>query len=910
MSTAQDLDYSPEEERVIELLQDRARLMEQHGILGFVPNPGQWEWIEKDQVKRKGSVGSNQRGKALRNGTPIATPDGWRPIETLKRGDLVIGSTGAPTRVLGVYPQGRQPTYRLRFDDGAWTDASGDHLWTFQSPRARFNKKSATYHHWTTATTEFLLDTYGKRPPALKRPAIPPCPDIQFTSRPLPLHPYVVGVLLGDGCLSSGNFNVSSIDEDLLARFQNLLPEGHRLSPKEGCDYRIVYTPHGKRNPALSAARKIGIVGAKAHDKKIPDDYLHADPESRLELLRGLMDTDGTVDGKANKVVFNSVSLDLATGVMDLCRSLGGKSTRRGRKVGYEVRVWMPRHNPFWLPRKAQKVRPAQKTENRILHEITPIGNHECTCISVDDPAGLFVSEFGVVTHNTTIIVVDAYSHSIGCRPFLPPDHPNFRVLMPNGDPIPVPNKGQMCAEDFPVGITENLWPTWQEWIPKPCYVEAKLERGIPRIIKVDVSAYPWADQSDPLYPYSYIYMHAYQQGREAFQGVRCHWVLDDEPPPRAIFQEQMRGLIRHGGKWMGAMTCVEDKHIWIYDLFMPPRLKRGEKADTDAFRDKNFCLIAGSIYDNLKKPDGSGALTMEDIEHFKQDLGEDEEQIAVRIEGKPLHLTNTFYGDLWDERTHVVEHREPDPNNCHVLLCDAHPTKAYALLWMEVNEHNQWYAYRELYDEKLSTVRMIADAIKEIEGWKRNQNGAWAIGNAEIQVSMRLIDPIADAVNKRGEQGISDIQDFAMNHDLYWVKWSRAESKAHRAREVRDWLMPGTGPRAEPVLTVSENCTRLIYEVPRYREKKPDNVDTTPRSGVMLDVDADMMQCVISAKNSGLTYDILDEMRHPMRRDRKVYGRGYVRPSAGYGLDHERATPMDPEEDLGDWWNRGRMRA
>ena len=507
----------------------------------------------------------------------------------------------------------------------------------------------------------------------------------------------------------------------------------------------------------------------------------------------------------------------------------------------------------------------------------------------------------------TTLVVIEAFCHAIGCRPYLPPDHPHFRVLMPNGKPIPVPNKGQMCADDFPVGITENLWPTWQDWIPRACYAEHRMERGIPRIVKVDVSSYPWADRSDPAFPHSTIFMHAYVQGREAFQGVRCHWVIDDEPPPRDIYHEQMRGLIRHGGKWMGAMTCVEDKHIWIYDLFMPPKRQKGDKrilaGDDEEFRDTHFCLIAGSIYDNLKREDGSGALTMEDINHFKQDLGEDQDLVSVRIDGKALHLVSTFYGDLWDEQVHVLEeHREPDPRNCHVLFCDAHPTKAYALVWFEVDQHNRWYAHEELNDDSLDTIATIADAIKFSEGWKRNSNGEWAHGTSDVEPQMRLIDPLADSKEKG--TGMTNIQDFALNHGLFWAKWKRG-SKSHRAREVRDWLKPGKGPDGEPILSFSPRCTQTIYEMPRYREKKPRDADFMPRTGMMLDVDADMVQCVMAAVNSGLTYDMLDSMRQGQRRPAKVYGIGQARPSAGYGQDHSTLHPTDEEEDVGQWWSK-----
>src|SRR5215469_11346601 len=57
------------------------------------------------------------RGRALPIQAPILTPEGWRPIGSLEVGDLVTGSNGEPTPVLGVYPQGEKEVYRLSTQD-------------------------------------------------------------------------------------------------------------------------------------------------------------------------------------------------------------------------------------------------------------------------------------------------------------------------------------------------------------------------------------------------------------------------------------------------------------------------------------------------------------------------------------------------------------------------------------------------------------------------------------------------------------------------------------------------------------------------------------------------------------------------------------------------------------------------
>lgn len=69
-------------------------------------------------------------GKALKNGTPVLTADGYEPIENLKVGDVVYGTDGKHHEVLGVFPQGKKKLYEVVSTDGVAVPCSPDHLWT------------------------------------------------------------------------------------------------------------------------------------------------------------------------------------------------------------------------------------------------------------------------------------------------------------------------------------------------------------------------------------------------------------------------------------------------------------------------------------------------------------------------------------------------------------------------------------------------------------------------------------------------------------------------------------------------------------------------------------------------------------------------------------------------------------
>ena len=102
------------------------------------------DMLDPDSIPRLLAAGTIEiaplaymRGRAQPVATLALTPDGFRPIGSLTVGDLVIGSNGEPTPVIGVYPQGEKDIYRVTAQDGASTLCSGDHLWAVATPDDR-----------------------------------------------------------------------------------------------------------------------------------------------------------------------------------------------------------------------------------------------------------------------------------------------------------------------------------------------------------------------------------------------------------------------------------------------------------------------------------------------------------------------------------------------------------------------------------------------------------------------------------------------------------------------------------------------------------------------------------------------------------------------------------------------------
>lgn len=331
----------------------------------------------------------------------VATPAGWRRVGDLRVGDAVVGSNGLPTRVVGVYPRGRLPIYTVSFTDGALLQVDGDHLWAVRSPGDLYCDRA-----WRVVTTRDLR-AEGVKHGAQRKWHIPLVAPVTFAPVTLPLPPYALGALLGDGGLTNGDsIRFSTADAEILEEVcceTGLTP---RFSGQY--DYRLV--SEGTRdNPALDALRELEVC-VPSYDKRIPPLYLRGAIPDRKRLLRGLMDTDGWVQNAGKASLFSSSSEQLARDVVELVQSLGGVATLHRKSTthrdAFVVNVNTP-FNPFFLRRKADEWQPRAKyPPRRMIDAITPAGEAEVVCIQVEADDNLYVADAYVVTHNTTVAML------------------------------------------------------------------------------------------------------------------------------------------------------------------------------------------------------------------------------------------------------------------------------------------------------------------------------------------------------------------------------------------------------------------------------------------------------------------------------------------------------------------------
>lgn len=273
----------------------------------------------------------NGKGKAQPLEEPVLTANGWKKMGELTLNDKVINPvTGKPINLLGIYDRGLLDTYKITFSDGSYTECAGDHLWSvFKSGKTRDRLR--------TLDTETLLKDYkveNKTTPGTfkYRYSTPLTVPIEGNYTKLPIHPYVLGFILGDGCISGNRLTVRvSTNRDdwpeIVDRLRSYLPDPNLVH--EGTEVKGV--KHFRIHGLGKELKALGLIGCKSKDKFIPELYLKSSIENRRLLLAGLLDTDGCAGSKkkTSKVsMYSSKSEDLRDGISYLVRSLGGISTK------------------------------------------------------------------------------------------------------------------------------------------------------------------------------------------------------------------------------------------------------------------------------------------------------------------------------------------------------------------------------------------------------------------------------------------------------------------------------------------------------------------------------------------------------------------------------------------------------
>jgi len=394
---------------------------------------------EADVIYFGGAAGG---GKALASEEPVITPWGVKAIGDLRAGDTICNPDGSSQKVLYVYHQGIQDLYKVGFQDGVTVKCTADHLWMYAYGRTKATREwlhdeeyidlDEGKHNWRIGTTSLLMQRFNSR--TVFNPRVPLTNPInyQVTTRASKtwyerIDPYVLGALLGDGALSGPGIVLTVADEEIIRKVRERTKGQWTLYDSGKYGYHARGFIRHKLNLAL---KELGLKGKLSHEKFIPKAFLTAPVDARFELLQGLMDTDGYVS-EGGKCEYCTTSRALARGVRILVWSLGGRANLRVKtnhtyynsdydeyrdaKDAYTVHIEMKdKQRIFSLARKVERAdvpfQGGRATVKRRIDYIESIGQGEATCIAVDHPNGLFLTNGFVVTHNSDLLLGLAFT--------------------------------------------------------------------------------------------------------------------------------------------------------------------------------------------------------------------------------------------------------------------------------------------------------------------------------------------------------------------------------------------------------------------------------------------------------------------------------------------------------------------
>lgn len=388
------------------------------------------ETIIDGRLDRKGHTRSLLDAQRMANynaplslDTPLPTPSGWTTMGDVKPGDWLLGEAGQPVQVDGLSPIFlMRDCYRVAFDDGSTIVADAEHKWSVETRGKRVDGRTQ-WRQETVTTADLAPKTHYIYLPK----------PVELPEAELPIDPYVLGCWLGDGSASKGVIHAWKDDADETAEM--IRAHGFTVSAPR----YYASKPTAAEIQVWGLHRKLKDAGV-FENKHIPAAYLRASKEQRLELLRGLMDTDGNVSRTGHQCSWVNVNERLADGFAELIRTLGLKATERriagaamqtGTGKVYQRQDCRRFHfsppeglSVFGLRRKRDlqempRPRHPRRTNRYKIVSVERVPWEPTRCVGVKSGSHLFLAGEGMIpTHNSASVEYGALQSKV---PWLAP---------------------------------------------------------------------------------------------------------------------------------------------------------------------------------------------------------------------------------------------------------------------------------------------------------------------------------------------------------------------------------------------------------------------------------------------------------------------------------------------------------
>lgn len=508
-------------------------------------------------------VAANQIGKAEPLDREILTDNGFKTFAELEIGDTVYSRSGKPTKIMGFPWRGRDTFYRLTFDDGDTMLVSSNHDFICMGPEERFRKtyvSSSTkavipnknYRQWQVRSARQMFDHVYSSEEIIdqtRRYVIPICEPVGLSHKELPIDPYLLGLLIGDGSLTQAGKTIAiNINDTEIINY--LVDMGATLR---------------SRNESQCQVLGVGFVSRLINDleinvasrfKKIPHQFMYGSIEQRKLLLAGLMDTDGTVT-KGGHTSYSTTSPELAKQVKELLNSLGCIAQIKVSEAGYknddghyvkcndcyDVNIFSE-FNPFLFShRKRDRWKNvARYGHQRVIYKIESVGELEGRCISVDSEDKSYLSGRDyIVTHNSSSLIKK-----------------NIRLATDKS----------LWPEAFPLREPKVFWYIYPDTNKVEEELQAKwIGEFLPQGSMKDDPTYGWEilrlKNGNKAIQFSNGPILYFKTWKSDLQAATVDMVSVDEELPSDLYPELRMRLARYNGIYNMAFTATLNQPYW-----------------------------------------------------------------------------------------------------------------------------------------------------------------------------------------------------------------------------------------------------------------------------------------------------------------------------------------------------------
>ena len=353
-----------------------------------------------DLLVKKGNKFIIGDWKGLPLDTEIPTLDGWSTIADLQEGDIIFDKDGNPTKILHKSEIHHNPCYKITFDNGDTIVADHEHRWEISFSTAKNSKYHGEYRTQVMTTEEIAnyLENLPEKRTSYDIPKIVNPRPLNLENKELPIDPYVLGCWLGDGSKQCGAITneTNNVLGEIQRRGYNL---GDDISAEDKTSTYTILGIYGK-------LKELNLI----NNKHIPDIYQRASYEQRLDLLRGLMDTDGYYNPKRKRFVMETSQEWQCYDFIKLLASLGIKSTKfdiikklNGKEFHeYSINFSTRGLNPFLMRNQEIEYPTRDACTYRNIDKVELVETVPTQCLEVDSPSHTFLcTNKMIVTHNT-----------------------------------------------------------------------------------------------------------------------------------------------------------------------------------------------------------------------------------------------------------------------------------------------------------------------------------------------------------------------------------------------------------------------------------------------------------------------------------------------------------------------------